>query len=51
MTREDSKHNFDDRDYESWQAAAAAALKGKDLTDLTTRTFEGIERKPLERLS
>lgn len=47
MTREDSKHNFDDRDYESWQAAAAAALKGKDLTDLTTRTFEGIERKPL----
>jgi len=47
MTRDNSEQNFDDRDYESWQAAAAAALKGKDLADLTTRTFEGIERSPL----
>ncbi|HAX05617.1 MAG TPA: methylmalonyl-CoA mutase [Acidimicrobiaceae bacterium] len=47
MTREDSEQNFDDRDYESWQAAATAALKGKDISGLTTRTLEGIERSPL----
>lgn len=47
MTRDDSDPNLDDRDYESWQAAATSALKGKDLADLTTLTFEGIKRSPL----
>ena len=47
MARGDSESNLEDRDYESWEVAASAALKGKDLADLTTRTFDGIERMPL----
>ncbi len=47
MTRDDSEPNFEDRDYESWEVAASTALKGKDLADLTTQTFDGIERMPL----
>ena len=47
MARDDSESNLEDRGYESWEAAASAALKGRDLADLTTRTFDGIERIPL----
>ena len=47
MARGDSESNLEDRDYESWEVAASAALKGKDLADLTTRNFDVIERMPL----
>lgn len=47
MARDDPESDLEDRDYESWEAAASAALKGKDLAGLTTRTFDGIERIPL----
>ena len=47
MARNDSESNLEHCDYESWEAAASTALKGKDLADLTTRTFDGIERIPL----
>ena len=36
-----------DSDYESWATAASSALKGKNLEDLTTKTFDDIERFPL----
>ena len=36
-----------DSDYESWETAASSALKGKGLEDLTTKTFDDIERFPL----
>ena len=35
-----------DSDYESWATAASSALKGR-LEDLTTKTFDDIERFPL----
>ena len=33
--------------YPTWEKAAEAALRGKDFNDLTTRTFDEIERLPL----
>ena len=36
-----------DSDYESWETAASSALKGKGLEELTTKTFDDIERFPL----
>ena len=32
MARDDSESNLEDRGYESWEAAASAALKGRDLS-------------------
>tara|TARA_Y100001970_G_scaffold150948_1_gene185033 strand:- start:4766 stop:6586 length:1821 start_codon:yes stop_codon:yes gene_type:complete len=34
-------------DYESWETAASSALKEKGLEQLTTKTFDAIERFPL----
>ncbi|MBM37059.1 MAG: methylmalonyl-CoA mutase [Acidimicrobiaceae bacterium] len=55
MPRDAPKPQFDhrenippaDSDYESWAAAASSSLSHKNLDELTTSTFDGIERLPL----
>ena len=43
MTRDNSEQNFDDRDYESWQAAATAALKGRPVRTGTPNMWRQLQ--------
>ena len=47
ISGDESDNGLEHHDYASWEAAANAALRGQDLSSLTTQTFDGIEREPL----
>jgi methylmalonyl-CoA mutase len=52
MEKDDSKYKdllneFDKPSYEDWVTVAEASLKGKPLSKITGKTYEGIEIKPI----